>query len=57
MLELHAHQGSEPAYKKKFGMAVSEQQGQSRTGSRYLVEVEGVAGEAAEGEWIVLGST
>ena len=54
MLELHEHQGSEPASKKKFGLAVSEQQGQSR---RYLVEVEGVAGEAVEGEWIVLGST
>ena len=53
MLELHEHQGSEPA-SKKFGLAVSEQQGQSR---RYLVEVEGVAGEAVEGEWIVLGST
>lgn len=53
MLDLHKHETGAPASKKKFGVAASGPQ----SGPRYLVEVEGVVGEAAEGEWVVLGST
>jgi hypothetical protein len=53
VLELHKHETGAPSSKKKFGVAASGPQG----GLRYLVEVEGVVGEAAAGEWVVLGST